>query len=256
MSHSQLQLNPRACFAFSFLHLGKWQVHPLSCSNTKHDSWFPFLLLTHPTGNPSEDSVGCIFKIHPGSDHFLPRLSIYRSRPPWFIASHQCNCLLIAFLPLQSRKNIFFSSWVISWLAKLTLYQVLYTVIYIHHLLSKCMPPKNLLCTRCYTQWFISITYSQNVCLQSVQSAFSRLRQWNEIPYPGSHSSLKDLEVPGSSPTSSPRLFPSIQLLMNNLIFTPRKSLSQSCLMKSMQPKVKCVQRDLNKIRSVIMKEK
>lgn len=224
VSHSQLQLNPRACFPFSFLHLGKWQVHPLSCSNTKHDSWFPFLLLTHPTENPSEDSVGCIFKIHPGSDHFLLCLSIYRSRPPWFLASHQWNCLLIAFLPLQSRQNIFF-----------------------HHELYHDL--QNLLCTRYYTQWFISITYSQNVCLQSVQSAFSRLRQWNEIPYPGSHSSLKDLEVPGSSPTSSPRLFPSVRLLMNNLIFTPRKSLSQSCLMKSMQPKVKCVKRDLNKIR-------
>lgn len=144
--HSQLQLNPRACFAFSFLHLGKWQVHPLSCSNTKHDSWFPFLLLAHPTENPSEDSVGCIFKIHPGSDHFLLRLSIYRSRPLWFFASHQCNCLLIAFLTLQSKQNIFFSSWVISWLTKLTLYQVLYTVIYIHHLFSKCMPPKCSVC--------------------------------------------------------------------------------------------------------------
>lgn len=135
----------------------------------------------------------------------------YRSRPPWFLASHQCNCLLIAFLPLQSRQSIFF----------------------FHHELYHDL--QNLLCTRYYTQWFISITYFQSEFSQSVQSAFSRLRSWNEIPYPGSHSSsLKELDLN----TLSPRLFPSIQLLMNNMIFTPRKSLSQSCLMKSMQSRV------------------
>lgn len=146
VSHSQLQLNSRACFAFSFLHLGKWQVHPLSCSNTKHGSWFPFLLLTHPQGIHQKILLAVFSK-------YIQNLTIsyyvyqyYRSRPPWLLASHQCNCLLIVFLSLQSRQSIFFPSWVISWLTKLTLYQVLYTEIYIHHLFSKCILPKCSVC--------------------------------------------------------------------------------------------------------------
>lgn len=108
VSHSQLQLNSRACFAFSFLHLGKWQVHPLSCSNTKHGSWFPFLLLTHPQGIHQKILLAVFSK-------YIQNLTIsyyvyqyYRSRPPWLLASHQCNCLLIFFFALTKQAEYFF----------------------------------------------------------------------------------------------------------------------------------------------------
>ena len=141
---SNLTQGPALPSAFSILVNGKPILWAAQTQNMAHD--FPSCSLHTPQGIHQKILLAVFSKYIQNLTTSYYIYQYYRSRPPWLLASHQCNCLLIAFLPLQSRQSIFFPSWVISWLTKLTLYQVLYTVIYVHHLFSKYILPKCAVC--------------------------------------------------------------------------------------------------------------